>query len=101
MRPERVQNNFEFLKSLNNLKTGIPEFIRGANDDQLLTLVEIAFNLIKFSYTPTPKQLKSLYPFAAIIRQLARTRSRRRAQQILTSQPHQFYYRLLQPLILQ
>lgn len=101
MRAVRVQKNFQFLKTLNSTKKEIPRVIRAANNDELLTLVEIAYNLIKFCYVPSAKQLARLKPFAPALRSLARTRSRKSAEQILAQQPHQFYSRLLQPLLLE
>src|SRR4051812_1965960 len=96
--PLRVHNNLTFLESLCNAKRKIAERIRRASDDELLTIVEIAYNLIKLCYTPTHEQLRRMRSFGTVICQLAGLRSRRKAEKLLVVQPPRFYSCLLQPL---
>ncbi len=93
----RVKNNLQFLKkslSTPNLK----RYLNRASDDQILTIVEVCFNLINHRYLLTQRQLQSLKKFAPQIRILAKVRTRQRAENILNALPAIFYSHLLTPL---
>jgi hypothetical protein len=94
---QRVKTNLQFLQQLSQTKTP-PELLKKATDDQILTIVEICHNLIKFRFHLNTKQLQSLRKFAVHIRFISRIRNRAQAEQTLTSLPPIFFTRLLQPL---
>jgi superfamily I DNA/RNA helicase len=88
----------DFLKKL--LKSDIKKCLAQADDSQILILVEICYNIIKFRYSLSTKQLKALYPFAENIRQIAKKRNRKQAEHLLLSLPKIFYSKLIAPLLL-
>lgn len=96
--PTRIQINSEFLKNLHS-SSNAKTFIKEAKNDQILSLVEICYNLIKFRYFLNRRQLEALRKFAPQIRQLAKIRRREKAEKILIQLPVPFYRHLLTPLL--
>lgn len=98
--PLRIQRNLEFLKRLNSSEdiNILKENLKNASHEELLTLVEICFNLIKFRYILSKAQLNTLRIFAPTIRKIAKTRNRAKAEKLLISIQKKFYSRLLDPL---
>lgn len=86
-----------FFKNL--LESDIKNCLQNASDSEILSLVEVCYNLIKYRYKLSAKEIKSLQSFAHQIRNLSKTKSRKTAEKILISLPKIFYSRLLTPLL--
>lgn len=81
----RIINNASFLKSI--AKSRLPAIrlnnLKGASADELLSIVEIAYNILKGKFTLSPSQKRRLLPFATIIRKISRLRSEKSARRTL------------------
>jgi hypothetical protein len=82
-----VKGNVEFLKKLATTKSDKKKntILLSATAEQILAIVEICANILKFNYTLTKKQKTKLAKYADFYRAIARTRTektaRRRLQQ--------------------
>jgi hypothetical protein len=86
---KRIHQNISFLRQLNSCrrsKRHSVALIKEANAEQLLTLVEICFNLLKNRYPFSSAQRKRLLRYAAHIRELSRVRSVKSARRVLLQQ---------------
>jgi hypothetical protein len=81
----RVINNIDFLKQLSTSKLNLrQELVGKATNDQLFTLIECCFNILRARVPLDTLQKRKLLRHVKIIRKLARTRSPRSARQLLT-----------------
>lgn len=98
--PTRIQHNLSFLKNLVSAKNK-KEFLRKSSDYNILAVVEICYNLIKFRYSLTPKQIDSLRVFAEDIRKISKSKNRQKAEKLLVSLKPKIFTRLIKPLLKQ
>lgn len=82
---KKIIENKEFLKKLARTKTpSIKEqLLVNATTAEILSIVEICYNLLKFKIPLTPSQKRKLAVHANFIRKLSRTRSEKSARKIL------------------
>ena len=80
----RVLENYHFLRRIASTKSDNQRisYLRNATRDQLLSLVEVAHNILSPSFSITNRHRAKLIPHAPYIRQLARMRSEKRARVI-------------------
>jgi hypothetical protein len=98
----RITKNFYFLKKLSRCCSdkGRWRLIKNADFDEILSVVEIAVNILSSNFCLTEKQRSRLRPFADAVRQLARKRSHKGAKKILIQTGGgAFFYALLSPII--
>src|SRR4051812_10116212 len=81
----RVLNNFNFLKRLAKTKSRKKQqkFIKEANAEELLSIVEICTNILNSNFNLNKRQKSKLIPYANYIRKLARTRSEKTARNLV------------------
>jgi hypothetical protein len=72
-----VLKNFNFLKKITKTRSNKKRknYLDSATSDELLSLVEIASNILNSNFILTNKQKSKLTPYAELIRKLARRRS--------------------------
>ena len=82
---QRVLEHFNFLQKLAKTKSEGRRcnYLKGASSDQLLTIVEIAKNLINSNFPLTGRQKNRLLPYANCIRKLSRARSERGTKRLI------------------
>lgn len=82
-----VCENLNFLKSIAKTKSESKRkrILRLATTSELLSIVEIALNVIKGRFNLTSRQKNRLLPYADFIRKVGRARSERGARKILQS----------------
>lgn len=82
-----VKENLSFLQQLAKTKSDKKKntLILNANADQILAIVEICANILRYNFILTPRQKRKLIKFADYYRSIARARTeptaRRRIQQ--------------------
>jgi hypothetical protein len=81
----RIYRNFEFLKRISKIKSEKKRenILRQASREELLAVIEIALNILRFNFRLGERQRKKLIPFAPYLRQLAAVRSERGARRII------------------
>ena len=81
---DSVYQNLNFLKSLKSTSIKKQQrLLRLATFQELLTLIEIAFNIIKSRFKLTGRQKNKLTPYVNFVRKLGRARSEKGARNIL------------------
>lgn len=79
-----IFENSDFLKKL--ARTRSPRkarrFLKNASSQQLLSLVEIALNIVRSRFKLTTRQKKRLLPHAPFLRHISRVRSERGARKL-------------------
>ena len=82
---QRVLEHFNFLQKLAKTKSEGRRcnYLKEASSDQLLTIVEIAKNLINSNFPLTGRQKNRLLPYANCIRKLSRARSERGTKRLI------------------
>lgn len=82
-----VKNNVDFLKKLGKTKSVKKrnKLLSEANSEQILAILEICINTLKFRVKLTSKQRQKLLTFAEYLRKLSRTRSEKSARKVLQS----------------
>jgi predicted esterase YcpF (UPF0227 family) len=80
-----VRENTEFLKQLASAKSDRKKnaLLLTATSDQILAIVEICANVLKYNFTLTDKQKQKLAKFADYYRALSRTRTEKSARKRL------------------
>ena len=80
-----IRENLEFLQKLSKTKSDKKKnsILLSATADQILAIIEICANILKFNFTLTKKQKKKLVKYADFYRALARTRSEKSARKKL------------------
>lgn len=96
--PKRVARNRAFLKKLFVSKS-VTKILRSASDDEILTIVEICYNIMRFRFNLSQTEKDSLRQVAGQIFDLSELRERQAAEKLLLdySFPRTFYSRLLAP----
>ena len=101
-----IEQNFQFLRTLARSRSEIKrkQILKKATSQELLSLVEIALNVVRSVFQLTTRQKKRLLPYANFVRRLSRLRSERGARKILVQQGSGLPYllpALLTPIIIQ
>ena len=101
-----IEQNFQFLRTLARSRSEIKrkQILKKATSQELLSLVEIALNIVRSVFQLTTRQKKRLLPYANFVRRLSRLRSERGARKILVQQGSGLPYllpALLTPIIIQ
>lgn len=81
-----IKENLNFLRKIHENKRShlkIRQILIGARDEELLTLVEICFNLLKSRIPLSKRHHKLLKKQAIIVRKLARSRSAKTSKSLL------------------
>ena len=78
----RIKENTVFLKNLASTKSEKKknQLIQNATADQILAIVEICANILKFNFTLNDKQKKRLAKYADYYRSIARSRTEKTAR---------------------
>ena len=81
----RILDNYKFLRKISKSKSEQRRLslLRNANREQLLSLVEVAANILSSNFSLTNRQRQKLAPHASYLRSLARIRSERGAKRIV------------------
>ena len=81
------------------------QLLKKASIDQLLSLAEIALNIVRSRFHLTTRQKKRLLPYADFVRRLSRARSEKGARRILIPQRGEgigsFLSALLTPILIE
>ena len=85
---QRIYDNIHFLRRLCRCSSENQRWrlIKTATFDEILSVVEIATNILCSNFCLSKKQKTRLVPFAPLIRQLARKRSEQTARRLLVVQ---------------
>jgi hypothetical protein len=77
-----IRDNLEFLQQLSKTKSDKKKnsLILNANADQILAIVEICANILRYNFILTPQQKKRLIKFADYYRAIARARTEKTAR---------------------
>lgn len=103
-----VLDNYDFLCAMARTRSAKKrrKLLKRATTTQLLSLVEIALNVVKGCFRITTRQKSRMIPFADLIRRMSRTRSERGARRLMLEQRGGgvlnpgFFAALLTPIIL-
>lgn len=79
-----IIENSDFLKKLAKTKSRrkTHHLLKSASSQQLLSLVEIALNIVRSRFKLTTRQKKRLLPHASFVRHISRVRSERGARKL-------------------
>lgn len=99
--PIIVVKNIDFLQSVCKVVSDRKrsKLFSGANFEQLLTFVEIAYNLLHGIFPLTNIQKRKLFPHAQTLRKLAAARTPATALRLLRSCDVDFFRALLRPVL--
>lgn len=77
-----IKENAEFLQKLASTKSDKKKntIILNASTDQILSIVEICANILKFNFTLTKKQKRKLAKYADFYRSIARSKTEKGAR---------------------
>lgn len=83
-----ILKNYSFLNSICKIRSNKKrnKILKEANREQLLSLVEVCYNILTSNFNLSERQKRKLIPFADTIRKLARARSEKRAKKIIFEQ---------------
>lgn len=97
---QRVIDNYDFVRSLCRTRCTkkTERLVASASDEQLLTLVEVALNVLKSRFPLKSTQKRKLLPLADTIRRLSRSRSARTARVIVQKGGNPLLSALLVPI---
>jgi len=102
-----IADNHQFLRSLAKTKSTHKRkrLLKSATTQQLLSLVEIALNILRNRFRLTHRQKNRMLPFAQFIRRLGRIRSERGARKLIVQKgsglPIAAFASLLTPVIIE
>lgn len=99
----RIIRNIPFLKRLGRC-TSVRKRIRlvhNASEDELLSLVEISLNILKGNFSLTQRQMNKLLAYVDEVRKLSRSRSPRKAREIVQKGGNMFLASLIAPVLLE
>lgn len=99
----RVFDNYDFIRKLCRTRSSkkCAKLINAASDEQLLTLVEIALNILNRRFPLRPLYRQRLQPMADSVRLLSRARAPSSARRILQIGGNPFLASLLVPIIVE
>lgn len=85
---QRVLENYDFLKRLSKIRSEKKKdrVLASASCEELLTIIEIAANILKGAFCLSARQKQKLLPFADYIRKLGRARTEKSARNLLINQ---------------
>lgn len=101
-----VFENSKFLKSLAKTKSNrkCRRILKNASAQQLLSLIEIALNIVRSHFKLTTRQKKRLLPHATFVRAMSRVRSERGARKLFYQKgnglPIGLFASLLTPILI-
>jgi hypothetical protein len=101
---QSVINNHLFLKKVSKSKSirKLRRLLRLATNEELFSIVEIAFNILKGHFNLTNKQKQRLIPYANVVRKISRSRSHKGLKKVLQSgEGLSFLPALLAPVIIE
>jgi hypothetical protein len=95
----RILENYQYLRKIAKCRSEdrLMHYLRTATRDQLLSLVEVASNILSPKFNLTEKHRNKLLPHCKFIRCLARTRSEKGTRRIINQQGSGF---ALAPLLI-
>ena len=99
----RVLENYNFLRKIakSNSEQRRLSLLRKATKEQLLSLVEVAVNILSSNFSLTNRQKERLLPHAEYLRQLARVRTETGAKRIIQRGNGPIFSALLIPIIVE
>ena len=97
----RVIDNLMYIKKLARTKSDKKrlDLLRNANTEELLSIVEIALNILSSNFLLSNIQKKKLLPHSNYIRKLAKVRSEKGARKVIQYGGGAFLPALLIPVI--
>ena len=97
----RVLENYDFLRKIAKSKSEKKRLskLRNASKDELLSLVEVASNVLSSNFSLNNRQKERLVPHAEYIRKLARSRSEIGARKVVQTGNGAFLASLLIPVV--
>lgn len=97
----RVFDQYDFIRMLCRTRSSrkCAKLISAATDEQLLTLVEIALNILKGRFPLKPRYHRKLEPLAESVRKLSRARSPEGARRTLQIGGNPLLSSLLIPIV--
>lgn len=102
---QRVLEHFNFLQKLAKTKSESRRcnYLKEASSDQLLSIVEIAKNLVNSNFPLTGRQKNRLLPYANCIRKISRARSESGTKRLILQKGSGFGFipALLVPIIVE
>jgi len=102
-----VKDNLQFLKQLAKTRslTKRRRLLKKASTDQLLSLTEICFNIVRDKFKLNKRQKSRLLPFANFVRRVSRLKSERGAKRTVIQQgsglPIGLFPAVLTPIIIE
>jgi hypothetical protein len=100
-----ISDNYDFLKALARTKSNNKrnKILQKATTIQILSLVEICFNILKARFRLSARQRRRMMPHADFIRRMGRVRTERGAKKIVQigGGIPTFFPALLTPIILE
>jgi len=102
-----VKDNLQFLKQLAKTRslTKRRRLLKKASIDQLLSLTEICYNIVRDQFKLTKRQKSRLLPFADFVRRVSRLKTERGAKRTVIQQgtglPIGLFPALLTPIIIE
>jgi hypothetical protein len=80
-----IHENYQFLKSLSKIKSPkkLHRYLKHANSQQLLAIVEICLNIVCSRFQLTSRQRNRLMPYADFVRRMSRLRSEKGARKFI------------------
>jgi hypothetical protein len=100
---QRVLANYDFIRALCRTRSSnkTDRLLKAASEDQLLTLVEVALNVLKSRFPLNPRQRQKLLPLADTVRRLSRSRSAKSARVIIQKGGNPLLSALLLPIAIE
>jgi len=102
-----VKDNLQFLKQLAKTRslTKRRHLLKKASIDQLLSLTQICYNIVRSQFKLTKRQKSRLLPFADFVRRVSRLKTERGARRTVIQQgtglPIGLFPALLTPIIIE
>lgn len=100
---DRIFSNYDFLKKISRTSSQRKRsrLLRGATDDELLSIVEAAANVLKGRFPLTKRQLNKLIPNASGVRKLSRARTPKGARSAIQHGGGSLLPSLLLPILIE
>lgn len=99
----RIFKNYDFLKSLAKARTDRRrcELLKKADCEELISLVEICFNILRSHFSLSTQRKKRLNPYAAYIRKLGSAKTESGVRKIIQKGGGFPFSTLLTPILLE
>lgn len=100
---ENIINNMKFLKLLSKTKSERKKkrLLRLATDQELFSIIECAFNILKGKFKLTSRQKHRLIPHLDIVRNIGRVRTNRGIKRIIQKGNGSFLPAILVPILIE